>query len=397
MLTHQRYIERFACNKAGVCRNESYEEAHFFDDYDLKYKKEEKVVKSGGSGTAVLLYFEKTVELESAARKTFSSLAMMKTVNSEKGKMADNLFHEGLVGLELNEIVSKFPCFIRTHGMFMESLDSPYVVNGTRYEKVGVPSIAESCLTAGHQAILLEYVEGVPLKDVFQKPEFVREAYSVMFQVYFALKLLGNKYTHYDLHMGNVMLTTVEEGKCVRFEYTMPGEENPIVFYGTYVAKIIDYGRNYVSSLKSEVEEIKTAKECNTPLCGRRGKECGYRNYQNPKHADLGFRRHNVSHDLRLLNYVAKALGSHWPESPHVVYAENEFSTSEVVSHGLPEEINNVDDAATFLATVVKKYNRKFKRVPLHGVMRVNGMEDWVYEPYNPSSQGKTRREKTRF
>lgn len=386
-----RYLERFACNNASVCRNESYEEATFFEGYDLKYKKSEHVIKSGGSGTAVLLYFEKTVELESSSRKTFSSLAVLKTVNAEKGKMADNLFHEGLVGMEMNKVVSKLPCFIRTYGMYLESFESPYFVNGVRYEKVDVPTIPETCLTAGHQAVLIEYVEGVSMRSVFRNPEFVEEAYSVMFQVYFALKLLGEMYTHYDLHMGNVMLSKVEEGKCVRFEYTMPGGDEPIVFYGTLVAKIIDYGRSYVSSLENDVEEIKKAEECNTPMCGKYGKECGYKNYRNPKHQGLGFRRPNVSHDLRLLNYMVKQLGSDWPETPQVVFNENEFSTSELVKRGLPDEINNVDDAADYLATVAGKYNHKFKKVPVHGVLRVDGVNDWVYEPYKQKQKRKSK------
>ena len=202
-----------------------------------------------------------------------------------------------------------------------------------------------------------------------------------MFQIYYPLHLMGSTYTHYDLHTGNVMLSRPFPDGCILFEYTMPNGE-VIAFKCSYLAKMIDYGRNYVESLQGSLEDIMTKAECNNKRCGHFGNKCGFRNYQNPKHPGLGFRMPNVSHDLRLLNYAVIDLKEEnkWT-GPDVVFDKGEFSTVEIKESGLNDnKINNVMDASVTLAQMVHNNFAAFEGVPVMGTMRVNGVQPWSFQ-----------------
>ena len=389
------YKMKFACHHLSVCKNEAKQDAAFFENYDLKYKKKEKVLKSGGSGTAVQLSFEKK-----ASQGTFKGVALMKIVNSEKGKKADNLYHEAVVGFRVNEIAERFPCFIRTFGLYREG-KTGHKVNGKHFEPVlQTPSLDEMCATAGHQALMIEYVKGKSIKQYYKTEPFRPNLYPVLFQLYFALKMLGSTYTHYDLHTSNVMLSHPKAGHCVRFEYTMPGQTIPLVFFSVYVAKIIDYGRNYEASVNPMMQTLGQKTEtgyvhphCNDKRCGHEGNKCGFINFKNPKHLGLGFRRPNVSHDLRLLNYVQRVLGSKW-QGPKVQFNKDTFSTEEIAFQGLPKSINNVEDAGNYLATVVQESNKAFEGMPVYGIVRVDGVQPWSFE-LNPKFKKETSKQQS--
>ena len=390
------------CDALTVCKNEAREEADFFDDYDLTYMTGEKELSSGANGKAIQVLFEKDGK---------KGKAVMKIVNSEKGKMADNLWREGLVGLiGINQHADLFPCFIRTYGLYEEASGSSNTVGKIgfqklRHEKLMRLSYDEMCETAGHQAIMIEYVKGKPIKEFYKEFTFQKNLFPVVFQIYYALLCLGSRYTHYDLHTGNVMISEPKEGECVRFEYVMPGESSPTVFYSNYVAKLIDYGRNYDDSMKDIEADLKKAHKCNSLECGDKGERCGFRNLQNPKHKHLGYRRSNTSHDLRLLNYVMTVVkrklfkkanlsvgGSSEDfkhpsvtfKYPSVTFSENGFSTKEVLDSGLPDRINNVRDAGEYLATIVDASNDKFKSVPVYGTLKVDGRNPWSFELGTP-------------
>jgi hypothetical protein len=303
---------------------------------------------------------------------------------------ADNLYHEGLVGLQMNMLANVFPCFIHTLKMLKESEKGNFLIE-LRHEKEtelfkfkqldSTPSIELACRSYGKQGLMLEYIDGHIFKSVYKTEQFQHELIPVLFQIYYALWMLGPRYTHYDLHTGNVMLTRPKKDGCVMFEYVLPNGEK-VQFLCSYVAKIIDYGRSYIEGLKKEVDLIKRVHECNNEHCGVLGNKCGFRNYQNPKHPGLGFRRPNVSHDLRLLNYAVRHMKTLnlWG-GPDVLFHQGGFSSEEINMSGLDETqpnggfIQNVADAGKVLAKMVSKDQPYFKDMSVIGLVKVDAHE----------------------
>jgi hypothetical protein len=54
--------------------------------------------------------------------------------------------------------------------------------------------------------------------------------------------MISNEYTHYDLHLGNVLLH--KPSSYINMEYIYP-DGNKVTIKSSYVVKIIDYGRNH--------------------------------------------------------------------------------------------------------------------------------------------------------
>ena len=394
------------CDNPIVCKDRAAFLKDAFEGYDLKYMTGSEVLNEGGSGKAVRLNFEKRQrndEGESVTVAASQAVFKMKTGRKKLDKV-DNLFREGLVGMKMNVLADVFPVFVRTHSLFLEDVEGPYTIDGVTYQNYDdPPTIPVDCVTFGKQAIMIEYVEGKQFKDLYRKRQFRRDLIPVLFQLYYALGSLGLTYTHYDLHTANVLLTRPDPDKCIRFEYTLNDKDRTkIIFYSKFVAKIIDYGRSYVARSITvgdqaydsiDMQSVETVKECNTPECGLSGTKCGFRNYRNPNHAGLGFRTSNVSHDLRLLNYVVKYLnnekkGTHYWHGPPVAFHEGEFSTVEIKETGLEGEnprINNVNDALLILAGMLlnkagKKNKEDFQDQDVLGTLRVDGVNPWTFE-----------------
>ena len=379
-----------ACDNAVVCKEESQRLEQWFEGYDFKYVFKEKYVKEGGSGKAVKLDFKKDGVV---------SHALFKMAGGKNTEKSDNLFREGLVGLKMNDSADIFPAFIRTMGMYKQSDNGKYTVENIRFKKYKkVPTISTACKHSDKEALLVEYIEGEPFKNFYENPDFNHELMPVLFQIYYPLHLLGSAYTHYDLHTGNVMLSRPFPNGCIAFEYTMPTGE-VVSFKSSYVAKIIDYGRNYVDALHGSLDDIMTKAECNNKRCGHFGSKCGFRNYQHPHHPGLGFRMPNVSHDLRLLNYAVMYLKEEnkW-NGPDVEFdkGRSDFSTIEIKESGLNNnKINNVMDASIILAQMVQNNFKAFEGVPVLGTLRCNGLQPWSFEMARVG--GRKRRKRTVF
>lgn len=364
------------CDNIVVCKNQGKHLARIFNDYNLKYKVHEQVLNSGGSGKAIKLKFERKRN-----NKKYKGTAILKMATGEITDKADNLFREGLVGMKMNFLSEVFPCFIRTLGLMKETPAGPFTIAGTKFKQFEqYPTIAEACKSYGKQALMLEFVDGKQFKEQYKTTEFKHELLPVLFQIYYALQVLGSRYTHFDLHTGNVLLTRPDKNACVAFEYTFPNGQL-VRFKCSYVAKIIDYGRNYLDLVGSEVKDIENQQECNNKRCGHFGNKCGFRNYQNPKHPGLGYRRSNISHDLRLLNYAVKFLKreKRW-KGGNVVFHEGEFSTEEISESGLEHgDINNVIDAGMQLAGMVNNNDHHFTGVRVLGTLKVDGVNPWKF------------------
>jgi hypothetical protein len=116
--------------------------------------------------------------------------------------------------------------------------------------------------------------------------------------------VLGDKYTHYDLHRENACVYKPYTGKnyiLMRFHsngkvYEFPSE---------YIVKVIDYGRNYINNGPMTTEDVIDI-ICNEPTCKPRcGENYGYSVIQ----GDTSFynivpTKPNASHDLRVFSEI---------------------------------------------------------------------------------------------
>jgi serine/threonine protein kinase len=358
------FRKTFGCNELVVCPSESIQTYKYFNKYDLSYLYKEQEISNGVNGITLLLTFK---------RKGFTSTAVMKIPQKEKSKEKDNLFHEFIAGAAINKISKTYPCFVRTYAAFKTG--SGPMVNRIPMQRIDdIPTIEQTCRTAGKQAILIEYVRGVTLKSMLDKPDFQEhQLLYVLYQVYYALAHLGSDFTHNDLHTSNVMIYQPKEDMCVSFDY------GDVKFDCNYVAKIIDYGRSYVKAISATVDKIKTDPVCSSSQCTRTmpGDTCGYRYYD--KEGSAVFKKPNISQDLRLLSICASDKHAHrfWKGQPKVVFDSN-YMTKEVTTSGLPNRIHTVHDALQVLTKMV--HGRRSEPCSSYGTIRVYKDKPWTFD-----------------
>jgi hypothetical protein len=208
---------------------------------------------------------------------------------------------------------------------------------------------------------------------------------NVLLQIYFVLNVLKNEYTHYDLHAGNAFLYKPYLGeRYIEMSYHF-NDGTTIKFPTEYIAKIIDYGRNFFHNTKTDVKSQdlfdKFCYNCEAPECVPKGLQpnglfrygCGpgsgiytgeYGLAPGSMHYIMPNRR-NVSHDLRLIT-----------TSPMLRVALNDlnirptypnFAVNYALQYGTPEvkdvtfttnhRIRNVTDMVLFLKEKVPLWN----------------------------------------
>lgn len=257
-----------------------------------------------------------------------------------------------------------------TLSQLMQRMDAP----------LGAPFDPSFCKNSLHLALLIQHF-GVfyTLDDILDATKWNGgyELPTLMYQLYFVLAQLGDRYTHYDLHPQNV---------CVYMPY--PAEEDDqgnVLFYhiemhyhtasgavisfpSRFIVKIIDYGRNYVKMAGgggvSTAEYIDAV--CNTAACAP---DCGY-DYgfsivagnvsPNPSTTATEYfitpTVPNVSHDLLPLNFYKKQLQAFYPNvqidyigkaNPHFGTQEKRTNTFDPAS--AKPMVSNVFDANAML------------------------------------------------
>jgi hypothetical protein len=158
---------------------------------------------------------------------------------------------------------------------------------------------------------------------------------TILHLVYTTLSSLSNFFTHYDLHMENVMLTEVPKGTYLRVNVHNGG--NVISYRTKYLPIIIDYGRSFVdcssvpsykiSNSENLAKRVCSTPDCNTPSqCGR---DKGYayipersvNNRFRPQTQDNSFidiTHVNRSFDIRLMSEIEIGfmfVGNSWIEN----------------------------------------------------------------------------------
>lgn len=382
------------CSDSGVCiafGKESDKIKKFFNGFtDFSYMTSKK--KIGNDSANGFVY-----EL-SYSHQGYNAHTILK---SSRTSNADNLMYEYVVGQMVNNFNKKSPSFLETYGVFQykneiewndiknnyypsENLESSII----KMESAG---LKESCIKPKHICIMVQHIKkSKTLNDHMSSNYFLQHhLLFVLYQLYFTLSVFSKQFTHYDLHLDNVMLFEPVADKYIEYHYHIPG--NTLIFKSSYIAKIIDYGRSYVKNVSERYyEKLCQTKECE-PSCGR---NVGYGWFTPPSkaHAYISSGRNNISHDLRLLN-SCKTSGVKnncldlYNLTKKIVY-ETHYGTPELIDSGVSKnEIHNVKDAELELRRLVKhaKYialnNHIYTGTEKLGELHITPHQDMVFIP----------------
>jgi len=337
--------------------------------------------------------FVKELEYENAG---YRAHAVLKSSTKPSG---DNLYYEYLVGEFINLATKHLPNFVETYGVYKYNSGPEYeemkkltagkdelsglsIIRTPSDQKLGTSQaqyqkkhdfLKTACQHSLHMSVLIQHIKDAKtLLAKCQDREFVfYDLPFMLFQVYWALCVLADNFTHYDLHTENVLIYEPVKDSYIQYFYHFKNG-TVIPFKSAYIAKIIDYGRSYYDYKGSDAEhqplEIEDESKyvykevCKIPECKP---SCGY-NYGFgwfKPNDDLCSQRSNASHDLRLL-YMLHKSGNDYKDPAYVKMCDNVktfatplhelckkvkyksmFSTPEDNTYGYPTKINNIDDA----------------------------------------------------
>ncbi len=282
----------------------------YFDNFrDLKMiniKAAHVLSDSGFNGRVLLLeYVKKSDKQKIFAYTVLKSIKLSRLKNKNKDSseiiagseafddVPDNLVYKYIVGKHfVNKLLDKFPNFVKTYGLFSgkyelepnnrsvtKSIKSLKLVDDADINwKLGCKDI-----TKNH--IMTQYFTGVKTlsqvsaKDLYYSDSDIESKRgdaiirNILFQVYFPLMCLRGKFSHDDLHAGNILMySPLDMGEYIEFNYHFISGR-VVTFPCEYIPKMIDYGRCFFESNSN----ISTAKAltaaCNEKLCGN---DCGY-------------------------------------------------------------------------------------------------------------------------
>jgi hypothetical protein len=300
-------------------------------------------------------------------------------------KTSDNLAYEFFVGQFINKKSVFFPCFLETYGMFLRQQKN---IQNLRQELTLISNKPEaeiykiSCQESENISILIQHISNAQtLSDKLKQPIFNNnELLYVLYQVYMPLMCLQNEFTHYDLHVDNVLIYEPVIGKYIQYHYFVDGTE--ITFKSKYIAKIIDYGRCYFYDSDTNNSMIIHNKICQESICNTRYSSCGeiygysWLNGEGLSKDNyyIDSTRVNISHDLRLLHEITRAI--QYINIPVVLNdflqkvqygvgiqdrTNKRFGTEPNINSGIPTTINNIQDAYWMLESLVDNMNSRLQ------------------------------------
>jgi hypothetical protein len=266
------------CPDSGECmmfgRQKERIKKLFNNFYSFDFMKSHKKIGSESSNG-----FVHELEYERKEHKTtYQSYAVLK---SSQDSGSNNLLYEAFVGVYVNKLCVRFPCFVETYGSLVyknigSETTSLYVklfkgesgINKTEFSNSLTLfsdcnkysnffnnhnlSVSNECSTSF--SVLVQHIKNAKtFHDHFKsgdKP--LHELITILYQIYSVLSILSENFTHNDLHNGNVLLYTPTEGRFIRMNYHYP--DNSVVSFNTnYISKIIDYGMSYFRDDKTNI------------------------------------------------------------------------------------------------------------------------------------------------
>lgn len=242
-------------------------------------------------------------------------------------KYADNLFYEYLVGIYINKLTKRYPCFIETYSLekynagkytnFQETRkydvvskfepENNFLINSLSQitlsdDKNIDQAYSDACSEPTHFSILIQYLSNIlNIGDILEiKAEgglltfynTIFDLMHILFQIYIPLAKLKDNFTHNDLHAGNVALYQLY-GDNEYIQYNYKFGEKIVSFKSRYMVKIIDYGRSYFRESPENNSVTIYDKICKTISCSN----CGY---------SSGFSKNvkNISTDLLFFQII---------------------------------------------------------------------------------------------
>ena len=320
----RREFLRTICSNSGQCLalgKESKKIREYFDGFTEFHYLESPVKRIGAVSSNGFVN-----ELK-YNRGGYVSYAILKSSAKEK---ADNLMYEYTVGKFINLQCERFPCFVETYGAYYYNNDSRWhrvseqKENDKHFLKTALTlqhssnvSLNKACEKSKYAAILVQHIKNVNTTSTQSLNQFLRKSVGkiiavelpqMLYQIYFPLAALMNVFTHYDLHLDNILLYELDAGKYIDFHYHLLYNNEIISFKSKYIVKIIDYGRSYFYQTKTMNSTVIYQELCKREKCQP---NCGY-NYgvgwfTGAFEEDTYFidtSQPNMSHDMRALNNI---------------------------------------------------------------------------------------------
>ena len=401
--------ENLICSDDNVCLafGDVAEQVKAFFDGFVRFNFAKKVIKRIGNPSVNGFVFE--IKNETRGYTAYSVL------KSAQEPSSDNLMYEYNVGLYVNKLNKVFPCFLETYGLFKYTSEHQWtlfkdmpakrkIVNLSALQRALVPQPLDysvGCPASKYMAVLIQHLpRPQTLDDLLADSTFIKdELMFALFQLYMPLARLMHNFTHYDLHLGNILLYEPVVGKYIEYHYhyTPTWEssmhltgttrrtrtahmasmaDETISFKSSYMLKIIDYGRSYFKDEESRIDAKQVYDDiCKTSACDNVTSDgtitCGASyglawledDSADPAEAYFISAQHeNISHDLLPLARIywkneekTIVLTPELAELVTNVKYDGEFGTESTTLMGYPKEINNVQDAATFIMNCVKR------------------------------------------
>jgi len=327
-----------------------------FNNFNLINIPIKRLGKKSANGVVNLINFN-----NSSDTNNFSTI--MKT--SIK-KNTDNDYYEFVVGNCINKFKEYYPNFVYTFNYiildkefrdkFMEEEEYNNItklVANSKIKSINInelqksSNIGEGCLNNDRASVLIEYIpNSLSFDNIARKTKFTNnlnnEIFNLLFQVYGTLYALRKIYTHYDLHLENVMFFEVPDNKKMEIIYNLNGKIFKIYTY--FIPVIIDYGRSYVDCLKiddSIYSKVFTEIACSNELCNNNeqpkcnAKQSGlviekdindiYSKQENFHYINL--RNKNESFDLRYLHNIMNNVDEIEVKTDYLKYLNNDWFT----------------------------------------------------------------------
>lgn len=155
-------------------------------------------------------------------------------------KRSEDLVHEYFVGKFVNRLRQVLPNFAYTYAGFT---CSPPILTSLA-NKSGLKTINWCARKPGFQYIIQERIPGLNLTKILAKLN-ISQFMAILLQVVLSLAEAHKqiKFTHYDLHSGNIILRDLGQ----LFSLSYPSPTGKLYVNSRYLATIIDYGNAFVS------------------------------------------------------------------------------------------------------------------------------------------------------
>ena len=348
----------------------------------------------------------------------YNAYAILK---SSQQTYSDNLYYEALVGIFVNKLNKRYPCFLETYSPYIyenrgiyDKLKNKKPVSSLKNIQKMVKkydyddmfthiNIAKSCKKSVYMCVLIQHLKNSKsLEQYMATLKTDEDFFSVhlvnyLYQVYCPLDSLKDEFTHYDLHPDNVLIyhPSTDPKKYVKMVYHYPN--NSIVEFNTQgISKIIDYGRCFFEDREENTSSLKfydtvclTKPECD-PNCGvDQGYSTLAKEYIPGNFYYISSQAKNKSHDLRLLNSIwnipGKYNGKYSDLRNYVlglVKYEEKYGTREInkSTYHTTKEIQTVEDAHLALKEIILKssyFKRENDRIFKHKI-KMGELHVWV-------------------